>query len=473
MADDQKLNLRKVIADNAHVSDLANLASSGVRRVKVLDEDALQEMIQRAIDQVVNTQTAEERTRILADSRKQLTKLMNERDEFTSRASMLEAGHNELIAEIEKLQNELKLRRTVEEGEAELKQASAREKELTDENAWVREEHGRMVEELDREQTQNKRLLEEAERARGEIAMRQDENEALKAEVEQLKEEIERLKAEIERLRSGATTGQDELRKQLEDSEAEVGRLFEQLAQEEERARKSASLQEELDAVRKAGETAAAALRHQLERAREEAARLEKEALETRHAQENQAIQHAEVERELREELERHKAAPAAEVIEEVPIIEEPIPPAPQYKPGKGLDVGTVNLVAAAETEKADTELRPQRNVFLDVETTPYTKAMLTNLNVGYVIQGKRMYILGEPAFELANVLNRRTRRPMKDGLISPKEQDALPIMKLLIGSHPGRAPHPAARSASTRCPATRRQRPLGGLPPRPLRRGA
>jgi hypothetical protein len=73
--------------------------------------------------------------------------------------------------------------------------------------------------------------------------------------------------------------------------------------------------------------------------------------------------------------------------------------------------------------------------VFLDVEITPYTKAMLTKLEVGYVIQNKRMYILGEPAFKLSNVLNRSSRRPMKDGLISPKEQDALPIMKMLIGS--------------------------------------
>ena len=31
-------------------------------------------------------------------------------------------------------------------------------------------------------------------------------------------------------------------------------------------------------------------------------------------------------------------------------------------------------------------------------------------------------------AFELANVLNKNTRRPMADGLISPKEQDALPV---------------------------------------------
>ncbi len=102
---------------------------------------------------------------------------------------------------------------------------------------------------------------------------------------------------------------------------------------------------------------------------------------------------------------------------------------------GKGLDVGTVNLVAAEENDKGEVELRPKRNVFIDVPIDAYTKNMLTRLNVPYVVQGKKMYVLGEPAFELANVLNKNTRRPMKDGLISPKEQDALPVMKLLIGS--------------------------------------
>ncbi|HLY72673.1 MAG TPA: hypothetical protein VKU80_01025, partial [Planctomycetota bacterium] len=112
MAQD-KFNLKKVLADNSQVSDLANLASSGVRKVKVLDENTLQEMIQQAIDDVISSSTAEERSRILADSRKQLTKLMNERDEFASRAQMQEAGRNDLIAEIEKLQEEIKLRRKV------------------------------------------------------------------------------------------------------------------------------------------------------------------------------------------------------------------------------------------------------------------------------------------------------------------------------------------------------------------------
>ncbi len=102
---------------------------------------------------------------------------------------------------------------------------------------------------------------------------------------------------------------------------------------------------------------------------------------------------------------------------------------------GKGLDVGTCNLVAAEQNEKGEVELRPKRNVFIDVPIDAYTKNMLTRLNVPYVVQGKKMYVLGDHAFELANVLNKNTRRPMADGLISPKEQDALPIMKLLLGS--------------------------------------
>src|SRR5438552_11854465 len=127
MAND-RLDIRKAIEDNAHVSDLASLAGSGVKRVKVLDENALQDMIQRAVDAVIHSSTQEERSRILADSRKQLTKLMNERDEFASRAGVHEASRNDLIQQIEKLQNEIKLRGSIEEQDSAL-QAQTREME--------------------------------------------------------------------------------------------------------------------------------------------------------------------------------------------------------------------------------------------------------------------------------------------------------------------------------------------------------
>ena len=102
---------------------------------------------------------------------------------------------------------------------------------------------------------------------------------------------------------------------------------------------------------------------------------------------------------------------------------------------GKGLDIGTVNLLASEQNEKGDVVVRMKRNAFLDVPMDTYSKNMLTRLNVPYVVQNKKMFVLGDNAFKLANVLNKSTRRPMKDGLISPKETEALPIMKLLIGS--------------------------------------
>jgi actin-like ATPase involved in cell morphogenesis len=100
---------------------------------------------------------------------------------------------------------------------------------------------------------------------------------------------------------------------------------------------------------------------------------------------------------------------------------------------GRGLDIGTVNLVAAERGDDGGVTMRKQRNVFLDVPPDPYTRAMLTRLKVPYVLHDRKLYVLGESAFELANVLNRNTRRPMRDGLISPREVDALPVMRLLI----------------------------------------
>src|SRR5262245_1463429 len=58
---------------------------------------------------------------------------------------------------------------------------------------------------------------------------------------------------------------------------------------------------------------------------------------------------------------------------------------------GKGLDVGTVNLVAAEQNEQGEVVLRLKRNAFIDVPVDAYTKNMLTRLKVPYVVQGKKM----------------------------------------------------------------------------------
>lgn len=111
-------------------------------------------------------------------------------------------------------------------------------------------------------------------------------------------------------------------------------------------------------------------------------------------------------------------------------------PPAargPALELGKGLDVGTANLISAMQDKEGNLYIKGQRNAFIDVDQDDFTRNMLTKLGVQYVIMNNRMIVLGDPAFELANILNKETRRPMSHGMISPKEADALQIMKLLI----------------------------------------
>jgi len=100
---------------------------------------------------------------------------------------------------------------------------------------------------------------------------------------------------------------------------------------------------------------------------------------------------------------------------------------------GKGLDVGTANLVCAEENDDGEITIRAQRNAFIDVKADAYAKKMLTDMNVQYVVHGGNMCILGESAFEMANILNKNTRRPMRNGVISNNEVDALPMIKLIV----------------------------------------
>lgn len=100
---------------------------------------------------------------------------------------------------------------------------------------------------------------------------------------------------------------------------------------------------------------------------------------------------------------------------------------------GKGLDIGTANLAAAVQNEEGGITVSVERNAFLDINSDVYSKNMLTKLKVPYVMHNGKLIVIGEAAFELANVFGKETRRPMRDGLISPNEVDALPMIKLII----------------------------------------
>jgi len=99
---------------------------------------------------------------------------------------------------------------------------------------------------------------------------------------------------------------------------------------------------------------------------------------------------------------------------------------------GIGLDIGTSSILSCRE-ENNETIIKRERDAFIDIEINDFTKKMIEKQGVKYVTMDDKFYILGEDSFELANILGKSVRRPMMNGLVSPKESNALPIIKLLI----------------------------------------
>lgn len=109
-----------------------------------------------------------------------------------------------------------------------------------------------------------------------------------------------------------------------------------------------------------------------------------------------------------------------------------------EVQKGKGVDIGTA-FVKCAEKQAEEIIFKSQRNAFFEIEHTDFTKKILENSKVKYIVKESKFYIIGDEALEFANMFNKETRRPLSKGVISPTEKDALPIIELLIKTIVGR----------------------------------
>lgn len=101
---------------------------------------------------------------------------------------------------------------------------------------------------------------------------------------------------------------------------------------------------------------------------------------------------------------------------------------------GKGVDIGTAFVKCAIKKEE-EIIFKSQRNAFFEVEHTDFTKKILDNSKVRYIVREDKLYVVGDDALEFANMFNKETRRPLSKGVVSPTEKEALPIIELLIKS--------------------------------------
>ena len=95
-----------------------------------------------------------------------------------------------------------------------------------------------------------------------------------------------------------------------------------------------------------------------------------------------------------------------------------------------GLDVGTMNLVAARQS-KGKVVTKRLRDAFLDLPIQ--SKKLLKLSGADFVERGDQLLIVGDAALEMAVMFGREARRPLHRGLVSSSEMEALEVVAYMI----------------------------------------
>lgn len=97
---------------------------------------------------------------------------------------------------------------------------------------------------------------------------------------------------------------------------------------------------------------------------------------------------------------------------------------------GVGIDLGTMNIVAARQGDKG-IDIRRIRDAFLDLDLS--AKKMLKLSGVEFIERENEILLIGDAALETANVFGQEARRPLSQGLISAGEIDAIEVLGILV----------------------------------------
>ncbi len=97
-----------------------------------------------------------------------------------------------------------------------------------------------------------------------------------------------------------------------------------------------------------------------------------------------------------------------------------------------GVDIGTSKIVVATRNNNKDL-ITSQLNAFIAVDYSKFTEGILKQNEISHSKMGESLIVYGDGAEIFANMLNTETRRPMQKGLLNPKEENAIEIIKGII----------------------------------------
>jgi hypothetical protein len=110
-----------------------------------------------------------------------------------------------------------------------------------------------------------------------------------------------------------------------------------------------------------------------------------------------------------------------------------------KYTQPIGLDVGTSRIVVARVTDKRY-YYEAQLNAFLTLPFSRLAENLLQKENVFHEVQDSDIIVAGDDAQKFAEVFHVETRRPMRNGVLNPKESHSLAVVRKIIHKLAGRA---------------------------------
>lgn len=134
--------------------------------------------------------------------------------------------------------------------------------------------------------------------------------------------------------------------------------------------------------------------------------------------------------------------SPATEVQFEKPAPRPSAPGVSSSCAGRGLDVGTMFVVGAKDVG-GQVEFTSIRDAFFALDYNDLLVDMMKKADVDYIVRGNEIIVIGDKSIEFANTFRAELRRPLQDGVISPRERNAFGIIELILERAVGKAARP------------------------------
>jgi hypothetical protein len=104
-----------------------------------------------------------------------------------------------------------------------------------------------------------------------------------------------------------------------------------------------------------------------------------------------------------------------------------------------GLDIGTMNIIASRSRGNS-VDTKRIRDVFIDLSEEQVGMLKLSG-DTSFVKKDGKCYVLGDDAANIANIFGRTLRTPLRKGVISAGEIEAMEMLKVMVGEVVGKAP--------------------------------